>query len=212
MIVSLEELKHVLGLPLGPTDEDAHLTRLILSATAWVEGETHRRFQEPISFTEYRDGNVERRLFLYGHIDDSSAADSATEGDPTTSLHIFRRPVILGSSTDWEELIVNEDWERRRDTVLFLRMWGVWPCEDEFRLTYLDGYQNAPEDIKQVVLELARDQFLTDVASAEGTAGITSETIGDYSYTVDLGAVATASGSLSGTSRMTILRYQKKFV
>lgn len=214
MIVSLDELKRVLGIELDNTDEDDNLTRLILAATAWVQGKTHRRFDSPILRTEYRNGTGRRELYLSGHVDDSVAADNPSETlDPTTSLHVYRRP-IYEPNHGWEELIEGEDWERRGDMIVFLRLWAVWPTEDEVRLVYLDGYVNAPEDLKAVILELAMNQYNADVGSASGTTGVTSESLGDFSWDAKTSSSSASGGSttLTATSLDTLNHYRRTFV
>lgn len=270
MIVSLAELKGVLDLDLDATDEDEYLTRLIASATAWVQGETHRRFDVPTPVVEVRDGNGRKNLYLKGHVDEVLLGDDAPtvivaapgalqdETSVPTGPLLYELPVgfildfgsskfakltaaakaddlsleteplprnllpgdeaniprnvrvsrrSLYSSDDWEALTADEDYKQRGD-VLFA-MWGVWSRCDEYRLEYSDGYVNPPEDIKSLVLELAQNQYLLNESSAEGTAGITSETLGDYSYTVDLGAVAVGSGGLSSNSTRTLNHYRR---
>lgn len=213
MIVTLAELKSALGIDPGNTDEDAHLTRLILGATIWVQNETHRYFDTPITRTEYRNSPRERILYLNGHIDDSVYADNAlADLDPSTSVHVFRR--TLWASTDWEELVEGTDWERRIDALLYRAFWFEWPCEDEYKIVYLDGWAegHAPDDIKQVIIEVAVDRYNLDAINAAGTAGITSESLGDYSYTRDLGAVATGQGRLTQIGMQTINHYKRLFV
>lgn len=211
MIVSLDELKRVLGLDLEDTSEDANLTRIITAKTTWVEGETKRRFDTPIHHEQYESGGFQH-LYLEWHVDDSVEADNPSESlDPTTSVHIFRRP-RSEQWRAWEELIEGEDWERRGQTLIFLRTWQVWPGEDEFKITYMGGYAVAPEDIKEVILELAMNQYLIDLNSSSGTAGVTSEKLGDYSYTVDLGAIATGTGGTSENGLKTLNRYKRKIV
>ena len=212
MIVSLDELKRVLGIDLESTDEDENLTRLILAKTTWVEGATHRRFDTPIAHVQYEDGG-EDKFYLEWHVDDSVAADNPSESlDPTTSVRIFRRP-RMEKFRAWEELIEGEDWERQDQTLVFLRAWCIWPYEDEFKLEYLGGYALAPEDIKEVILELSMNQYLSDVEMSGGTAGISSEKLGDYSYSVGSASSAVSmAGTVSNNANATLNRYKRKFV
>lgn len=212
-IATLALLKNTVGIALEDASQDDILTQKLLYAIAYVEGETHRYFGAPTARVEYRDGHARRKMFLGGHIDDTTAADSSGEGDPTTSLRVFRRAKQFGSS-GWEELIENEDWERRGDFILFLRLWWVWPCEDEFRLEYLDGYENAPADIQQLIVEIAAGQFLSDSDNVSGAAGVISEKLGDFSYTRDSAIQSSSSAtlSLSDGALRTINRYARKLV
>lgn len=209
MIVSLDELKRVLGIDLENTDEDANLTRIIEAKTVWVQGETRRRFDTPILTTEYREGNGECELVLFGHVDDSPAADNPSESlDPTTSVRVYRR-AKMEKFREWEELTEGEDWERRGQTLVFIPGWSVWPREDELKIVYLDGYAAAPEDIKEVILELAVNQYLGDADLASGTSGITSEKLGDYSYSV--GSTSVGANMLTDNSTKTLNRYKRRF-
>lgn len=211
MIVSLDELKRVLGIDLGDTSEDDNLERIILAKTAWVEGETKRRFDTPVPHVQYEDGSGEQELYLEWHVDDSPEADNPSESlDPTTSVRVSRRP-RSEKWRAWEPLVEGEDWERRGQTLLFLRTWQVWPGEDEFKIEYLGGYARAPEDVKEVVLELAMNQYMADADTSSGTAGISSEKIGDYSYTIGAGGGASSAvGFLTDASSRTLNRYKRK--
>jgi hypothetical protein len=213
MIVSLDELKSALGIALNDASQDAILTSKILGATVWVQNQTHRRFDVPIPVTEYRPSPGRRSLYLRGHIDDSPAADNPSETlDPTTSLVVSRRHVVEPFRA-WEVLVEGEDYERREDELVFLRMWGVWCIEDEYKLDYLDGYAVAPSDIHDLVLEIAQNQYLVDSAIATGTAGITSEKLGDFSYSTDGSAEgSTGATSISNNGRSTLSFWTRKFV
>lgn len=198
MIVSLDELKRVLGIDLADVSQDENLTRLIAAKTTWVEGSTHRRFDTPIAHVQYAEGGVDR-LFLEWH------ADAAAE------IKVFRRPV-LEKFRAWEELIEDEDWERQDQTLLFLRAWSLWPYEDEFKLEYNGGYANAPEDIKELIIELAMNQYLLDADSSAGTSGLSSEKLGDYSYSFGGGSTGGGTTTISTTGTSTLNRYKRKFV
>jgi len=211
MIVSLDELKRVLGLELTDTSEDDNLTRLINAKTTWVEGKTHRRFDTPIPHSQYENGGNEV-IYLDWHVDDSVAADNPSEAlDPTTSVRVFRR-ARWEKFREWEELIEGEDWERRDQAIYFLRAWQVWPIEDEIRIDYLGGYAAAPEDIKEVIIEMAMNQYMADADTSSGTSGLSSEKLGDYSYSVGSGGAVEAVGTLSNNATATLARYTRKFV
>lgn len=213
MIVSLDEVKTVLGIDLADTTQDVYLTRLIKAKTDIVEGITKRRFDTPIQHTQIEEGSGEFALFLDWHVDDGSLYTPALDPDPAASIQVFRRPV-LERYRAWEELIEGEDWERDGQTILFLRAWQVWPVTDEFKLTYLGGYGAAPEDIKEVVIDLVRNQYLVDTTTSSGTAGVTSETIGDYSYDNRTSGTSVATGTLtlSDLARQTLGRYTRRFI
>ena len=210
MIVSVDALKAALGIDLDDTTEDTRLESLILSATVWIEGEVHVRFDEPITRTEFRNGTGMRTLYLRGHIDPAAVESESAEDTPM----VIVSERLIGDNGAWNDLVEGEDYERRNDALLFFGVLGpVWPRCNEYRIVYPDGYVSAPEDIQAVVLEMATRQYLTDVSNASGTAGVTSEKLGDYAYTVDLGAVSNSSGgTLSDQSVRTLNHYRKRFV
>jgi hypothetical protein len=210
MIVSLDELKRVIGIALTDTSEDDNLTRLITAKTVAVQGMTHRRFDSPELTTEYQQGPGTDTLFLAGYVDDS-ADDNPSETTDFTVVHVWRRP-IAEKFRDWEELVEGEDWERRGSTLLFLRAWGRWERHDEFKITYFDGFVDAPEDIKEVIIEMALNQYMLDVSTSAGEQGLSSETLGDFSWSKDLSAVSTGTGALSDVSTKTIKRYKRQLV
>ncbi len=158
------------------------------------------------------------KLSTAASIDDESlsvealarALEAGDEASVTTALRVSRRAKYYPGA--WEELVEDEDFERRGDSILFLRSWYVWPCEDEFRITYFDGYVTAPDDIREAIIDMAMNQFWTNSSAAAGTAGVTGEKLGDFSYTTDLSATAVGSGTLSDTTKRTIMRYKRMLV
>lgn len=210
MIVSLDDLKQVLGIALDDDGaQDDNLTRLIKAKSAFVEGYTQRRFDTPILHTQIEPGNGEDALYLEWHVDDENTP-LAPNPDPSESVIVSRRP-ILERFRPWEVLVEDEDWERRGDVIYFLRTWQVWPIEDEIKLEYLGGYIKAPDDIKAVILELAANQYLIDTDLSSGTSGVNSEKIGDYSYSLST-TTAVGSTTMSETSAATLNRYKRRFV
>jgi hypothetical protein len=213
-MVPLDALKLAIGIPLSDTSQDEHLAQLIEYAATVVEGETQCRFGLPAEQVEFQQRvPAEGPLYLLGHIDDSPEANTATsEITPSTSLLISRRMRYTRDS--WTMLVEGTDWERRGDQVEFLSMDGWWwGCLNEFRLSYLDGYENAPADIKQVIVEIASNQYFIDANMAGGAAGIKSETLGDFSYAKDL-TVQGSGGAMkySQFAWATINRYKKLVV
>lgn len=212
MIVSLNELKDVLGIELTDVSQDAYLTRLIKAKTAWIEGYTQQRFDTPIPHSQIEPGSGEPELYLEWKVDDT-IYEPPLLPSPTTSVDVFRRP-INERYRPWEQLTEGQDWERRGQILYMFQSWSIWPMQDEFKIEYLGGYGLAPEDIKEVLLEMCADQYKADQTTASGTSGITSEKIGDYNYAVDLGNVTT-SNTDTGTSAMgiqTLNRYKRRFV
>ncbi len=213
-MVPIDSLKIALGIDLSDTSQDEHLAQLIEYAATVVEGETHCRFGLPAERVEYQQSiPAEGPIYLRGHIDDSAEANTETSDiTPSTSLLVARR---MRYTTDpWELLTEGADWERRGDTVEFLTaMSWWWGCLNEFRLSYLDGYVDAPADIKQLIVEIASNQYWIDANMAGGSAGIKSEKLGDYSYDKDL-TVQGSGGAMnySAFGKRTIGRYKRMVV
>jgi hypothetical protein len=196
-IVALDTLKRALGLDLEDTSEDEALTELEDRVAEWVEGQTKRRFSAPLSTVEYQYGSGTRDLFLKGHLD-------VGEAEPVIAVAV-RFP-----GGDWEE---EEDFELREDRLVRTDGW-VWSRGGEYRITYLNGYTLAPSDVQALVIEMVAGQYGADAASAAGELGVTSEKIGDYSYTLGETAVAgaTGGGTISDTGFATLNRWKRLLV
>jgi Phage QLRG family, putative DNA packaging. len=209
MIVSVLQAKQLLGIEPDDATEDAHLERLIVAATVFVEKETHTRFSTPIPKTEYQRGSGQLELYIRGHIDD--APSESESADPLTPLTVQAR-IVGAIGEDWITLTEGIDYERRGDTLIGAAGYG-WSRMSEFKLDYEDGYRVAPDDIQELVLEMVQRQYNNDISISEGTAGVTSESLGDYSYSVDLGATAILSGSvITDTGWLTINHYRRILV
>lgn len=197
MIVDLSVLKLALGIADDDTSEDDLLTDLESRAAAFVEGDTHRRFQAPVATIEFVEGTGTRKLFLAGHIEEDSTAVT------------IRERTVGGSSSDWEAFT---DVEERGD--MLLRTDGsVWDRNSEYEISYEDGYNEAPADIQAVVIELVSIGRNATAAATSGATGTeTSVTIGEYSYQLDAGAAAAAAASastLSATGLATLKRWRR---
>lgn len=190
MVVPLDELKAGIGIELSDVSEDENLVALEGQAAAWAEEKLERRFHAPAERIDYVKGTGTTTLFLWGNVEDAD------------TLVVAERSRSGGG---WEDLENDEDdptFEIRRSTRVqkLERIDGsVWSRGMEYRVTWDDGYTVAPKDIKALIIEavkLQRDALLAgSAAAAEGV--IKSETIGDYSYTLDLSAAAVALNSSS---------------
>jgi hypothetical protein len=186
MIVSLEVLKRALEIEASDTSDDELLADLEARAGAWVEAQTERRWGVPEERTEIivpKGGS--RFLRLTGHVHDA---------DDVVTL---RRRAIYGGI--WEE-VEAEEFERRDDLLVHLN--GRWPRGYEYEVTYDDGWpaDALPKDIEELIIDLVGIAY-----AGMGEEGVKSESIGDYSYTLD-SAVTMAASSLSDTSAATLNR------
>lgn len=190
LVLTIAALRVAAGLESDDGSQDAALLVQERAAVAAVEGATHRRFQQPDETVEYHEGSGTRKLFLDGHAEDD------------VEVSVRERP-IGGDADDWEEF---EDFEVRKDVLI--RTDGYrWSTAHEYEVTYDSGYDVAPADIQALIAELI------GLASAvsTGSAGIVTETIGEYSYRLDTTAAAASSG-VSATGINTLNNWRKVFV
>lgn len=184
-IVPLDELKVALGLdPLDHTD-DVLLTLLESQAAAFVNSQTERNWGEPADRTEFIKGLGIPTLYLRGHI--------------AGEIVSVRRRAM--NAADFEDVIV-DDYIVRGDTLMTTG--ARWSHLYEYEVVYSDGYELgfAPADIRALVSDLVAIAY-----SGLGEEGVKSETIGDYSYTLD-SAVTAAAASMSDVSSATLNRYR----
>lgn len=194
MIVPLTELKNALGIALDDTSQDTALTEQEARVSAWVDNQVKRRFRDPEDRIETRLGSGRRLLYLRGHVADPEAEDAVL---------ITERLLAYGTG-EWTDI---DGFELRGDSIV--RTDGqVWLPNAEYKILYSDGYEegDAPADIKALVIELVQNE--RDALTEQ--AGVTSEKIGDYSYTLDKSAVI-GTGVLSDTALGVIQSYKKKF-
>lgn len=187
-IVPLAQLKLALGVT--GTTEDETLTMLEELAADWVEEQLgEARFREPEAKTEYVPGRGTVRLVLKGHV----------EGDdpPVTVTEQFAPGGTREPFTAFE----------RRGDVLIRNDGLPWHDGAEYAVTYSDGYEDAPGDVKSLVIDLVSGARTL----ALGSAGIESETIGDYSYQVAADAIGSA-GSFGEVSQKTLDRRRRMLI
>lgn len=186
-IVPLDVLKRALDIEATDDSFDQILVDLESRAAAYVERMTGRRWSAPTDIVKVIQGRGSRTLWLPGRI--------AT--DP--QVIVVRERAIYGGV--WE--VLDADEYEVRDGESLVRLDGApWSKLAEYELSFSDGYPigDAPQDIQDLVIDLvsiAYSGFIDD--------GVKSESIGDYSYTLDA-SVATAASSLSDTSTNTMNR------
>lgn len=145
------------------TADPTELDRLIAAATGMLGRELGRFLGEPAETQELHRGG--RSLVLL--FDDPVAVGEETE--PTVTVE-----GRAGASLAWEAI---EETEYSRDGRR-LEHPSCWP--QGVRVTYSRGYDldEGPAELRDLVLEMV----LAKVRQ-RGREGLTSETIGDYSYT-----------------------------
>jgi hypothetical protein len=135
VIIDLELLKKKLGIT--GTDDDAALTAVADEQTAWVEGETHRRFSPPEQVTVSQEGNGRVVFWLPGHIETPPPAD-----------HLEWDDVIVAERVAWSEPVILDTtmYEVRGGPSLasLVRVDGyVWSVGAQYDITFFDGYTTA---------------------------------------------------------------------
>lgn len=194
MIVDLDTLKLALDIAETDTTDDSILTDLEQRAADFVEEQTGRRWSTPTTRVEYVQGTGTRILYLGGHI------DTTVEQSGDAPIIALRQRAIAGG--EWDD-VDSTDFERRADTLVRLDG-SAWSRVYEYEATYLDGYVNPPGDIVALVIDLVSISF----GAGTGAEGVKSESIGDYSYSLD-SAVTAAASSMTDTSVATMNRRRR---
>lgn len=180
-IVSYEEAQTFLGTP--DADEDL-LKALISRVSAVVEKITGRCF-------------VIREIVEYFSADPRDAM-----------LFLSKIPVVEGTVAV-EDTIYGTDLTEGTfvdpDVGSLLRTFGWSPGPRRYKITYASGYGTKPDelpgDIRQAVLEILAHKY-----QHRTQPGATSETIGDYSYT--LGGGADIGAGIPGSALDVLNRYK----
>lgn len=159
-MIDLEDVKAWLGIT--GTEHDAALTALEERATAIVERALKWYFGPPRITEEVLDGTGTRALFL-----------RQPPADGVVTLY------TRGSISDSWRPMAGEAWERR-GRGLYAAPGGAWVRgRANFRAVYLEGFEEPPPDIVQLVLDL-----IAGVWTRRASVGLSSERIGDYAYTM----------------------------
>lgn len=192
-VVLLADLKRALGIEASFVDDDALLVDLENQAVAFVESQTERTWGEPAQRTVFINGLGVRTLYLPGHIEAAAGPGSI----------VTVRQRSMASPGDWE--VADETmFERRGNTLIRIDV-PRWSHLGEYEVTFTDGYTlgTAPKDIQALIIDLVSIAY-----SGLGEEGVKSETLGDYSYTLDA-AVTAAAASMGDSSLATLNRYRR---
>lgn len=161
-MISLSDLKAYLKVNVDTYDDI--LTALESRAVAIVEHQLRWYFGEPREVKEVLDGTGRPRMFL-----------NQTPVDGVISLLESRS----GVGDDWG-VVSTDDYEVEGRGLHALSAYVFYKGRRNFRATYQEGFATAPEDIQQVVLDL-----VAAIWNRRSHEGFSSESIGDYSYTVE---------------------------
>jgi hypothetical protein len=206
-VIAIADLESFLGVAAG-TDTDL-LLALEAAAVKLVENATHRYFGTATAVTEVYPGNNQRDMYL---LEPPTAATGVSiiyqgwPGDTTTSL---------ASSDD-------DGWVLR-DQHLTRKGGYVWDRTYEYKITYTRGYAltasaatgtpadiAAPDDIRQVVKMIVA-RWYGGGTPAEVLGGISSERIGDYSYTLANGNGSQVLSEIPGVDAI-LSNYHQPYV
>lgn len=196
MIVTLPMLKLALGIAADDASQDDLLTQLESQAAAWVEQATGRRWDQPIPRVEKIWGTGTATLYLSG-------TPAPVNADAAGVIVVAVRSRILARPTEWDILL---DFELSGPFSLVRTDGYIWHPGIQYEVTYHDGFLTAPGDVQGLVIDLVR--IARNGLAGASEAAIKSESIGDYSYTIDA-AVTAAHLSLSTGSLAVINRRRR---
>ena len=173
-MLDLQVIKDWLGIT--TSDYDTPLTELRDRLTERIQRRLDWYFGPPRPVVEYLNG----------------------QGRPTVFL---RQPPVGGvvamayrsSPTEWLAYPTDEFFVDNRKVINTAV--GFWPYGTRnLRATYEEGFETPPGDIAQLLLDLMQANVTTTSGAAGGN--VTSEKLGDYSYTI--GSGVTGALELSG--------------
>ena len=158
-LCTLEDLKT--HLEIEASNQDAFLTNLVLRATQFIETYCNRQFMSR-EFTEYYSGDGTNSIMLPNtpitavtQIKDDKSAQADFDYDDTDENDAF-------SFEDWGKLLLtNGD--------VFHSPGSTYPLRN-YKIVYTGGYATAPEDLRQVCIELAAAKFYLKDKQRQGVA------------------------------------------
>lgn len=149
------------------------LEDMAVRALAVIEARTHRYFGAIERITEVLSGSGTRLLELPQIVHGAFGSDE-DDVQGVEEREFPGAPVTVFAANDFEL--------RRGEKASYLARTGggCWRLTWEYSVTYLRGYgdDELPEEIVQLVLD-----WLTLKLASNTNAGLSGETIGDYSYT-----------------------------
>lgn len=197
-MITIKELQAAIP---GLEDEDLDVVRQMEeAAVAYVETQTRRYFGPRREVTEIVRGTGTSNLWLTHGAQDFSLTDAYVDVMITVDGRQYAG-YSYEASTDFDA------WVRDGETALVRHNGGVWTKGYEYRVTYIAGYEEGqePADIRSVVINLVKASW--EARDTEG--GLKSETLGGYSYTLD---VSSAANSLSDLDIATIDAWRRLVV
>jgi hypothetical protein len=169
LLCTLEDLKT--HLEIEASDQDSFLTNLVLRATQFIETYCSRQFMSR-EFTEYYSGDGTNSIVLpntpitaISQIKDDKSEQADFDYDDTDENDAF-------SFEEWGKvLLTNGD--------VFYKPGSTYPLRN-YKFVYTGGYETAPEDLRQVCVELAAAKFYLKDKQRQGVA---SKSVGGQTIT-----------------------------
>jgi hypothetical protein len=158
-LCTLEDLKT--HLEIEASGQDPFLTNLVLRGTQFIETYCNRQFMSR-EFTEYYSGDGTSSIMLPNtpitavtQIKDDKSGQAGFDYDDTDENDAF-------SFEEWGKLLLtNGDVFREPSSTYPLR---------NYKIVYTGGYATAPEDLRQVCMELAAAKFYLKDKQRQGIA------------------------------------------
>lgn len=168
-LCTLEDLKT--HLEITGSDQDAFLSNLVLRATQYIETYCNRKLASR-EFTEYYSGDGSNSILLPNtpitavtQIKDDKSGQADFDYDDTDENDAF-------SFEEWGKLLLT-------DGDVFHSPGSTYPLRN-YKIVYTGGYATAPEELRQVCVELAAAKFYLKDKQRQGVA---SKSVGGQTIT-----------------------------
>lgn len=188
-MIPTAEIKRALGIPTADTSRDTDIAYAEAAAVAYVERATGRYFGEPREFIQYFDGAQTAALYL----DEPPLVD--IYGALLDPFEVASRAGATWTAAETDTYDI--------DGARVIAVDSVWASGSRnLRVTYTAGYEagTEPADIRAAVLALAVAMF-----REQDAAGLQSESIGGYSYSL-------ATTTLDTTTKRTLHAWRRVLV
>lgn len=195
-LVTLTQVKDYYGYP---DSDDALVTSLIDQASALIETLTGRTFEQD-SFTEFMDGGAVDLIVQNIPIETSSPAPVITDYadpdnpvivDPDTYTVYPQQGLIRYSPQGYGDSILSDNFSHNDTLPVAYSLWTFGARRWE--VVYTGGTANVPDDIQLATIFLVG--WAKETGSAGGSGAYTSESLGDYSYSLNNSSTASSIGS-----------------
>ena len=170
-LCTLPDLRTYLQIPDADTAQDPHLQNLILRATAFIQRITRRTLLETVH-TDYISGDGTRTLLLGNY--------------PLTAVTLIEDNLSGNADFSFTDSDLNEDFGFEEDGELMLLSGDVFNSPSSaypprnYKVTYTAGFPTAPEELRQICVELAAAKYYL---GEKQRLGIATKTFGGETVT-----------------------------